>query len=67
MAFTAMLSELYDAFRRKIGADEPPAKTAADAVVIDDARFRSIDGKFDALNHTMDQRFDAVRTADRRQ
>jgi hypothetical protein len=60
MAFTAMLSELYDAFRRKIGADEPPAKTAAEAVVIEDARFRSIDGKFDALNHTMDQRFDAV-------
>jgi tetrahydromethanopterin S-methyltransferase subunit G len=60
MAFTAMLSELYDAFRRKIGTDEPPAKTAAEAVVIEDARFRSIDGKFDALNHTMDQRFDAV-------
>ena len=60
MAFTAMLSELYDAFRRKIGADEPPAKTAAEAVVIEDARFRSIEGKFDALNHTMDQRFDAV-------
>jgi hypothetical protein len=60
MAFTAMLSELYDAFRRKIGAYEPPAKTAAEAVVIEDARFRNIDGKFDALNHTMDQRFDAV-------
>jgi hypothetical protein len=60
MAFTAMLSELYDAFRRKIGAYEPPAKTAAEAVVIEDARFRSIDGKFDALNHTMDKRFDAV-------
>jgi tetrahydromethanopterin S-methyltransferase subunit G len=60
MAFTAMLSELYDAFRRKIGTDEPSAKTAAEAVVIEDAQFRSIDGKFDALNHTMDQRFDAV-------
>src|SRR5262245_35566987 len=60
MAFTAMLSELYDVFRRNIGTDEPPAKTAADAVVIEDARFRSIEGKFDALNHTMDQRFDAV-------
>ncbi len=60
MAFTAMLSELYDAFRRKIGADEPPAKTAAEAVVIEDARFRSIDGKFDALNQTMDQRFDVL-------
>jgi hypothetical protein len=55
-----MLSKLYDAFRRKIGADEPPAKASAEAVVIEDARFRSIDGKFDALNHTMDQRFDAV-------
>src|SRR5919108_4236559 len=53
MAFTAMLSELYDAFRRKIGADELPAKTAAEAVVIEDARFRGIDRKFDALNHTM--------------
>src|SRR5919109_704995 len=60
MAFTAMLSELYDAFRRKVGADEAPAKTAAEAVVIEDARFRCTDGKFDALNHTMDQRFDAV-------
>jgi DNA anti-recombination protein RmuC len=70
MAFTAMLSELYDAFRRKIGADEPPAKTAAEAVVIEDARFRSIDGKFDALNQpidalsrVMDQRFDALNHA----
>jgi hypothetical protein len=60
MAFTAMLSELYDAFRRKVGADEPPAKAAAEAVVIEDARFRSIDGKFDALSHTMDQRFAAL-------
>jgi hypothetical protein len=60
MAFTAMLSELYDAFRRKVGADEPPAKTAAEAVVIEDAWFHSIDGKFDALGHTMDQRFDAL-------
>jgi hypothetical protein len=60
MAFTAMLSELYDAFRRKVGADEPPAKAAAEAVVIEDARFRSIDGKFDALSHTMDQRFDTL-------
>jgi hypothetical protein len=60
MAFTAMLSELYDAFRRKIGADESPAKTAAEAVVIEDALFRSIDRKFDALSHTMDQRFDTL-------
>jgi hypothetical protein len=60
MAFTAMLSKLYDAFRRKVGADEPPAKAAAEAVVIEDARFRSIDGKFDALSHTMDQRFAAL-------
>src|SRR5215510_8300179 len=60
MAFTTMLSELYDAFRRKVSADEPPAKTAAEAVVIEDARFRSIDGKFDGLSRTMDQRFDAL-------
>jgi tetrahydromethanopterin S-methyltransferase subunit G len=60
MAFTAMLSELYDAFRRKVGADEPPAKAAAEAVVIEDTRFRSIDGKFDALRHTMDQQFAAL-------
>jgi len=60
MAFTAMLSELYGAFRRKVGADEPPTKAAAEAVVIEDTRFRSIDGRFDALSHTMDQRFDAL-------
>jgi len=53
MAFTAMLSELYDAFRRKIGADEPVAKAATEAVVIEDARFRSIDGKFDVRSHTV--------------
>src|SRR5262245_56878206 len=58
-AFTAMLSELYGAFRRKVGVDEPPTnyKAAAEAVVIEDTRFRSIDEKFDAL---MDQRFDAL-------
>jgi hypothetical protein len=60
MAFTAMLSELYGAFRRKIGADEPPAKAAAEAVVTEDTRFRSIDGRFDALSHTIDQRFNAL-------
>jgi hypothetical protein len=35
MAFTAMLSELYGAFRRKVGADEP-TKAAAEAVVIEE-------------------------------
>jgi hypothetical protein len=30
MAFPALLSELYEAFRRKVGADEPPAKAAAE-------------------------------------
>ena len=59
MAFTAMLSELYGAFRRKVGADEP-TKAAAEAVVIEDTRFRSIDGRFDGLSHTMDQRFEAL-------
>src|SRR5262249_11987424 len=60
MAFTAMLSELYGAFRRKVGADEPPAKAVAEAVVIEDTRFRSIDRRFDALSRTMDERFDAL-------
>jgi hypothetical protein len=55
MAFTAMLSELYDAFRRKVGADEAPAKAT-----VEDARLRSIDGKIDTLSHTMDQRLDAL-------
>jgi hypothetical protein len=27
MAFPALLSELYEAFRRKVGADEPPTNT----------------------------------------
>src|SRR5262249_20162377 len=60
MASTAMLSELYGAFRRKVRADEPPAKAAAEAVVIEDTRSRSIDGRFDALSHTIDQRFNAL-------
>jgi hypothetical protein len=60
MAFTAMLSELYHAFRRKVGANERPARVVAEAVVIEDARFRSIDKKLDALSHTMKQRFDAL-------
>jgi hypothetical protein len=60
MAFPAMLSELYDALRRKVGADERPARVVPEAAVIEDTRFRSIDGKFDALSHTMDQRFDAL-------
>jgi hypothetical protein len=55
-----MLSELYGAFRRKGGADEPPTKAAAEAVVIEGTRFRSIDGRFDALSHTMDQRLDTL-------
>src|SRR5262249_18497037 len=48
MAFTAMLSELYGACRRKVGADELPTKAAAEAVVIEGTRFRSIDGRFPA-------------------
>jgi len=60
MAFTATLSELYDALRRKVGADERPARVVAEAAGIQDTRFRSIDGKLDTLNHTMDQRFDAL-------
>jgi hypothetical protein len=59
-AFTAMLSELYGAFRRKVDVDEPPTKAAAETVVIEDTRFCSIGGKFDALSHTMGQRFDAL-------
>jgi hypothetical protein len=60
MAFPALLSKLYEVFRRKVGADERPARVVAEATVIEDARFRSIDKKFDALSHTMDQRFDAL-------
>src|SRR5262249_51466075 len=52
------LSEVYEAFRRKVGADEQPI--VPQVAVIEDTRFRSIDGKFDALSHTMDQRFDAL-------
>jgi hypothetical protein len=59
MAFPALLSEVYEAFRN-VGADERPARVVPEAAVIEDTRFRSIDGKFDALSHTMDQRFDAL-------
>jgi hypothetical protein len=60
MGFPALLSEVYEAFRHKVGADERPASVVPEAAVIEDTRFRSIDGKFDALSHTMDQRFDAL-------
>jgi hypothetical protein len=60
MAFPALLTEIYEAFRRKVGADERPARVVAEAAVMEDARFRSIDKKFDALSHAMDQRFDAL-------
>ncbi len=60
MAFPALLSELYEIVRRKVGADERPARVVAEGAVIEDARVHSIDKKFDALSHTMDQRFDAL-------
>src|SRR5262249_42299601 len=60
MAFTAMISELYDAFRRRVGGDEAAAMAAAKATGIADVRFHSIDGKLDALSQTMDQRFEAL-------
>ena len=66
----ALLSELYEVFHRKVGADEQPARVVAEAAVIEDARFRSIDKKFDALSQprdglsgVMDHRFDALNHA----
>ena len=56
----AMLSELYDALRHRVGRDETGAKAAADAMGIADTRFHSIDGKLDALSQTIDQRFDGL-------
>jgi len=73
MAFPAFLSELYETFRRKVGADKRPARVVPEPswwhrsraasrpkAVIEDTRFRRIEGKFDALSHTIDQRFDAL-------
>src|SRR5215469_5414193 len=73
MAFPAFLSELYETFRRQVGADKRPARVVPEPswwhriraasrpqAVIEDTRFRRIDGKFDALSHTMDQRFDVL-------
>ena len=73
MAFPAFLSELYETFRRKVGADKRPARVVPEPswwlrsraasrpqAVIEDTRFRRIDGKFDALSRAMDQRFDAL-------
>jgi len=73
MAIPAMLSELFDALRRKVDADKRPARVVPEPswwhrsraasrpqAVIEDTRFRRIEGKFDALSHTMDQRFDAL-------
>jgi hypothetical protein len=73
MAFPAFLSELYETFRRQVGADKRPARVVPEPswwhrsraasrpqAVIEDTRFRRIDGKFDALSRAMDQRFDAL-------
>src|SRR5499427_2436206 len=73
MGFPAMLSELFDALHRKVGADKRPARVVLEPswwhrsqaasrpqAVIEDTRFRRIDEKFDALSHTMDQRFDVL-------
>jgi len=73
MAFLALLSELYETFRRKVGADKRPARVVPEPswwhrsraastpkAVIEDTRFRRIDEKFDALSRAMDQRFDAL-------
>jgi hypothetical protein len=60
MAFAAMISELYDAFRRKVGTDEAPAEPAAEAVVLENARFHSILEKVEALSRGSDQRFDSL-------
>ena len=71
MAFPAFLSEAYEALRRVVGADVPsapdlprawrrPARVVPEAAVIEDTWFRSIDGKFDALSHTMGKRLDAL-------
>src|SRR5215469_7249262 len=73
MAFPAFLSELYETFRRQVGADKRPARVVPEPswwhrsraasrpqAVIEDTRFPRIDGEFDALRHTMDQRFDAL-------
>jgi tetrahydromethanopterin S-methyltransferase subunit G len=70
MAFLALLSELYETFRRKVGADKRPARVVPEPswwhrsraastpkAVIEDTRFRRIDEKFDALSRAMDQRF----------
>ena len=76
MAFPAFLSELYETFRRKVGADKRPARVvpgpswwhrsraaSRPKAVIEDTRFRRIDEKFDALSRAMDKRFDALNHA----
>ena len=68
MAFPA-ISELYDALRRKVGADERPARVVSEPswwhrsraasrprAMIEDTRLRRIDGKFDALSQRFDLR-----------
>ena len=73
MAIPAMLSELFDALRRKVDANKRRARVvpgpswwhrsraaSRPQAVIEDTRFRRIEGKFDALSHTMDQRFDGL-------
>ena len=75
MAFPAMLSELYDALLRKVGADERHARVVPASwwhrsraasrprAMIEDTRLRRIDGKFDALSQRFDglsKRFDGL-------
>ena len=74
MAFPAWLSELYETFRRKVGADKRPARVVPEPswwhrsraasrpkAVIEDTRFRRIDEKFDALSRAMEFSFFLLR------
>ena len=51
MAFTAMLSELYNAFRRRVGGDEAAAKAVAE------------NQPFNGLKRELDQRYEALTQA----
>jgi DNA anti-recombination protein RmuC len=60
MAFTATISGLYDAFRRRAAGDETACKGTEEAIRTATRSIQDIDGKLDALSRIMDERFRAL-------
>jgi ABC-type transporter Mla subunit MlaD len=60
MAFTATISGLYDAIRRRVAGDETACRATVEAIRMAHRSINGIDGKLDALSRTVDERFHAL-------